>query len=203
MPRPNVSEQRKREIILAAAQVFTAQGLNIARMEDVAAAAGISKGTIYLYFPSKEKLIEALIHQLFQPLDTALHNLIASEAPIRERLTRYAQETIQTFDDARPLHPLILEVFALARRQAFAGEVFGTYFVRYRDGLGEILAGAGQAGEFSLAAFGGDARQAALSFMAILEGVLLLALINPNFLDLKREGAALMEAWLRQGNGEG
>lgn len=197
MPRPNVSEARKQDILLAAAQVFTAQGLSIARMDDIAAAAGISKGTVYLYYPSKEKLIEALLHRLFEPLEAALMTLQTNEAPSRERLRQYAQDTIAAFDGASALHPLILELFALSRRQDFAGQLFGAYFVRYRDSLRDILQAAAQANTLSLAAFGGDAARASLSFMAMLEGVLILALINPNLLTLQGDGTAAMESWLR------
>jgi AcrR family transcriptional regulator len=197
MPRPNVSEARKQDILLAAAQVFTAQGLSIARMEDIAAAAGISKGTVYLYYPSKEKLIEALLHRLFAPLEAALARLQTNDAPVRVRLREYAEDTIAAFDGASPLHPLILELFALARRQDFAGQLFGVYFLRYRDRLREILQVAAQQGAVSLEAFGGDAARASLSFMAMLEGVLILALINPDLLTLQRDGTAAMQSWLR------
>jgi AcrR family transcriptional regulator len=197
MPRPNVSDARKREILLAAAQIFTAQGLSIARMDDIAAAAGISKGTVYLYYPSKEKLIEALLHQLFEPLEAALNALHASDAPIRERLRQYAHDTIAAFDSVTPLHPLILELFALSRRQKFAEQLFGTYFMRYRDSLRDLLSAEAQEGRLSLAAFGGDAARASLSFMATLEGVLILALINPHLLTLQSDGIAAMGSWLR------
>jgi AcrR family transcriptional regulator len=198
MPRPNVSEQRKREIVQAAAMVFTTQGLAAARMEDVAAAAGISKGTIYLYYPSKDALIEALLRQLFQPLDAALEHLMTSDALIRERLWAYGLETLRTFEGARPLHPLILELFALARRQTFAGALFASYFTRYRDGLASILRESAASGGLSLAAFADDASQAALSYMAAVEGILILTLINPDLLDLERDGGAVLHVWLRQ-----
>ena len=198
MPRPNVSEQRKQEILQAAAGVFTQQGLSIARMEDVAAAANISKGTIYLYYPSKEKLIEALLNQIFQPLDQALERLITSQAAIHQRLSDYAQETLVSFEAARPIHPLVLELFALARRQAFAGQLFGGYFSRYRQVLSEILHAAAERGELSLAAFDHDVQQAALSFIATVEGVLILTLITPSELDLQTDGSAILRTWLNQ-----
>jgi AcrR family transcriptional regulator len=197
MPKPNVSEERKQTILFAAAQVFTEQGLSIARMDDVAAAAGISKGTVYLYYPSKEKLIEALLHRMFEPLEAALVRLNESDAPIRERLMQYAQDNLMAFDNARALHPLILELFALSRRQDFAGQLFGTYFLRYRDSLRDLLQSAAQRGDLSLAAFNGAAEQASLSFMALLEGVLFLTLINPDLLSLQTDGTSAIQAWLR------
>lgn len=52
---------RPAEIIEAGFRVFSEKGFAAARLEDVAADAGIAKPTIYLYFPSKEALFEAVI----------------------------------------------------------------------------------------------------------------------------------------------
>lgn len=48
--------ERPQEILDAALQVFSEQGLARARVEDIATQAGVSKGTVYLYFDSKEDL---------------------------------------------------------------------------------------------------------------------------------------------------
>lgn len=52
---------RPRQILEAAFRVFGSQGLHQATLDDVARAAGITKGTIYLYFPSKADLFSAML----------------------------------------------------------------------------------------------------------------------------------------------
>lgn len=68
------ADARPEEILDAALAEFTARGLEAARMEDIAKAAGISKAAIYLYFPSKlavlEALIEAKVGTLAQQMQT-------------------------------------------------------------------------------------------------------------------------------------
>lgn len=54
-------DARPREILDAALAVFAGRGFAAASMEQVAARAGISKGTLYLYFPSKEDLFKAVV----------------------------------------------------------------------------------------------------------------------------------------------
>ncbi len=54
-------EERPRQIIDAAFQIFSDLGLEGARLDEIARLAGVSKGTIYLYFPSKEELFRAVI----------------------------------------------------------------------------------------------------------------------------------------------
>ncbi len=56
-------DARPDEILDAALKVFTEKGFAAARVDDVAAAAGISKGAVYLYFPSKDALFEALVRR--------------------------------------------------------------------------------------------------------------------------------------------
>jgi len=54
---------RPEQIIKAALEVFGECGLANARLQDIAARAGVSKGTIYLYFPNKEELFREMIRQ--------------------------------------------------------------------------------------------------------------------------------------------
>jgi Transcriptional regulator len=56
-------QARPGEILDAALTVFAEKGFSAARMEDIAAKAGVTKGTIYLYFPSKEEVFKSLARQ--------------------------------------------------------------------------------------------------------------------------------------------
>lgn len=69
------AEARPEEILDAALQEFTARGFEAARMEDIAKSAGLSKAAIYLYFPSKVALLEALIEAKVGPLASGVQAL--------------------------------------------------------------------------------------------------------------------------------
>ena len=56
-------EARPAELISAALELFVERGFSATRLEDVAARAGVSKGTLYLYFPSKEDLFKAVVRR--------------------------------------------------------------------------------------------------------------------------------------------
>ena len=60
-------EARPEEILAAALESFAARGFAATRIEDVAARAGISKGTLYLYFDGKEELFKAVVRQALLP----------------------------------------------------------------------------------------------------------------------------------------
>ncbi len=59
--RKREKERRRREIVLAAEKVFFAKGFENTTIDDIAAAAELSKGTIYLYFEGKEDLHDAIV----------------------------------------------------------------------------------------------------------------------------------------------
>lgn len=71
-------EARPEEILDAALAVFTESGFAAARVEDVAGRAGLSKGAIYLYFPSKEAMLNALVERSAGALAKASERLVAS-----------------------------------------------------------------------------------------------------------------------------
>jgi AcrR family transcriptional regulator len=62
------ADARPDEILDAALAEFTERGFDAARVEDIARRAGISKGGVYLYFPSKEALLKALIEAKIAPI---------------------------------------------------------------------------------------------------------------------------------------
>lgn len=66
--RARRKEDRPAEIIDAALRVFAKRGFAAARLEDVARQAGIAKGTIYLYYESKENLFEAMVRAKVVPV---------------------------------------------------------------------------------------------------------------------------------------
>jgi AcrR family transcriptional regulator len=56
-------EARPEEILAAALELFVERGFAATRLEDVAARAGVSKGTVYLYFANKEDLFKAVVRE--------------------------------------------------------------------------------------------------------------------------------------------
>jgi AcrR family transcriptional regulator len=54
---------KRRQIVQGAREIFLARGFDAASMSDIARAAGVSKGTLYVYFENKEQLFEAIVHE--------------------------------------------------------------------------------------------------------------------------------------------
>lgn len=101
-PRASRAEQaaeRRRAILDAALDEFSARGFAAARMEDVANRAGVAKGTIYLHFKDKEELFQELIRSALVPLVGSMRaptGEFSVRALLQTFADRFAQEIIQT-----------------------------------------------------------------------------------------------------------
>ena len=67
-PRKRRKEARPSELLEAALSLFVEKGFPATRLEDVAARAGVSKGTLYLYFENKDALFKAVIQEGIIPV---------------------------------------------------------------------------------------------------------------------------------------
>ena len=73
-PRRRRKDARPAELLAAALELFVDKGFAATRLTDVAARAGVAKGTLYLYFDSKEALFRAVVEQGIVPLFAAAEN---------------------------------------------------------------------------------------------------------------------------------
>ena len=81
MQRP---DERKRQLITAtAARMFATQPFHKVRLDDIAAEAGVGKGTLYIYFENKEDLYFSLVYQGFAELVDRLTAQLAEEPAVR------------------------------------------------------------------------------------------------------------------------
>jgi AcrR family transcriptional regulator len=82
-PRQRRKQARPQELLDAALDLFVEKGFAATRSEEVAKAAGVSKGTLYLYFPSKEELLKAVIqHFLGSEIEAGVQEAAAADGPI-------------------------------------------------------------------------------------------------------------------------
>ena len=109
---------RPAEIVDAALALFTERGFAATRLEDVATRAGIGKGTIYLYFPTKEDLFRAVVRERLVPNLDAIEAMVAahagSSAELLGRIAGRAEQLIAS--DITAIPKLVLAESAIFRR---------------------------------------------------------------------------------------
>ena len=93
--REQQREQRRRQILEAALAVFTQKGYHATNVSDVAAQAGVSQGTIYWYFESKEELFQAAILCAFMDFGDASLGALEQYATAAEKLVALARDRLE------------------------------------------------------------------------------------------------------------
>jgi AcrR family transcriptional regulator len=80
-------EARPGELVAAALECFAERGFAATKLDDIAAKAGVAKGTVYLYFPSKEELFKAVVRESLLPNIARAETLLDdSDVPAAEQL---------------------------------------------------------------------------------------------------------------------
>lgn len=128
--RPSDDEQkaRRRETILAcAAKVFAKRGFPGTDMQAVADAAGVAKGTVYLYFASKEELFLAAVDQGMKDLKVFVDTAVEGIADPLDVIGKAIRAYLRFFKE----HPEQAELLILERAE-FRDRKQSTYFA-YRD----------------------------------------------------------------------
>ncbi|KQQ18209.1 TetR family transcriptional regulator [Methylobacterium sp. Leaf123] len=99
---------KRRQILEGARQVFMASGFDGASMGEIAKTANVSKGTLYVYFDSKEALFETLTTEAKSELAENLFRLDEDDPDVRAVLTRLGISYLMTM--ARPEHVSIIRM---------------------------------------------------------------------------------------------
>lgn len=91
-------QQRREEIIQAAEEVFFTEGFEKSTMDDIARQAELSKGTLYLYFKSKEDLHMEVAHRAVSMLKSSMQGIEELAENALEKLIRMGRATIAFYD---------------------------------------------------------------------------------------------------------
>jgi AcrR family transcriptional regulator len=106
MPRTR-SALKRSGILKAASSVFARKPFHEVRTDEIAAEAGVGKGTLYRYFPTKDDLFYATLVDGFDEMDLVLEGLRAGDGAPAEALAACAKEAVRIFW-ARPSFAMVL-----------------------------------------------------------------------------------------------
>jgi len=125
-PRPIEAEEddaKRRQIVDGARPVFLARGFDAARMGDIAKEAGVSKGTLYVYFKNKEELFAAIVQQECGTHAEGAFPLDNHDSDVEGVLTRIGTQLVSFL--CRPEKASSLRiVIAIADRMPEIGKTF-------------------------------------------------------------------------------
>lgn len=142
-------ESRPAELLDAALDLFVERGYAATRLDDIATRAGVSKGTLYLYFANKEDLFKALVREnIVRLLDQFRAEIDDSDAPASELVDAFLRSWWRDFGGTR-LAGLCKLIMSEAGNFPEVARFFHDEVIRPNDELfGSILARGIASGEF-------------------------------------------------------
>jgi AcrR family transcriptional regulator len=189
---------RPEEIVAAALEVFTDKGFAAARLDDIAARAGVSKGAIYLYFATKEDIFRAVVEQNVAPNLDLVRQAVASHQGSFPALLRGLIGGLSHVVDESPAGAIVKIVIGEARNFPELARVWHDRLVAPAlAAMSGAIAAAQARGELRA----GDSRQYAVSLVApLLMGVLWRETFTPigaEPFDIPALAEQHVELWLR------
>jgi AcrR family transcriptional regulator len=134
-PRSRKGVETRARLVSAAKEIFERDGFLDARISDIAERAGLSHGSFYHYFESKEEVFREVAakvdERLSAPMDTVIFDTTSHLEPY-DRIREGIRQNLEVYrDEAR-----IMAVIEQVRR--FDKDVAAAWLERHREGLGEL-----------------------------------------------------------------
>ena len=162
VPRTKPAEERRDDLMDAAARLFIAQGVEATTVDDIVAAAGVAKGTYYHYFPAKTDVVLALRDRFTAGFLSRIAAALAAAPaePAEARLTAWIRAAVATYLDNVALHDVVFHDFRHDNRRSREKDAV-------LDQLQALLTAGQDAGSWRL----GDARATAIVLFEGMHGV--------------------------------
>lgn len=190
-PRPDVSEERRAQIIEAALACFTRKGYVNTTMDDIVTESGLSKGAIYWYFKSKDDVFQAAFTSMFEAVGTESMMALQACETAAERLRVGAQSMVALCRDIEGYFGLIVEFWAQSENRDEAMAFWAQMLTQYQQAVAAIFEEGARAGEFKPV----DASALAWMIMAAYDGLAAYDMMIPN-LDMDKISETFIETLL-------
>ena len=173
--REREKQERRRSLLQAARETFFENGFHHATVDSVAQRAEVSKGTVYLYFESKEALLAHLLLEGLSDLVTDLDRTYSASAdlPADEQLAALATAYLDFFCEVPQYFPFLMAMDRGRFQEAIPPKIYQEILEASLEGLMlavRVVERGCREGMFT----SGDARKDACVFWASLNGVLQL-----------------------------
>jgi AcrR family transcriptional regulator len=135
------------ELVDAAVAVFSTKGVAATSVDDIVRAAGVAKGTFYLYFATKDDAVNAVATRMVQGVSDRIAALAAdpTRSPV-ERLLAFGAEVSQVGDE--PWERDLVEVFHRPENRALHDRIGEQAIVRLAPVIASVISAGIEAGEF-------------------------------------------------------
>lgn len=140
-------EFRCAQILSAARKVFAEKGYREATMDEMAEAAGVAKGTLYSYFPSKEEVYVAVLNRGGNELLELTRAAVAAPGGFRARMAQFIRTRVEYLDRHSEFFRIYLAEFGNMTHPAWVSQQFRERYGKQLELLGQMVAEGMERGE--------------------------------------------------------
>ncbi len=170
---------------------FTSKGYNNTTMDDIVAKSGLSKGSLYWYFKSKDELFAEAIMSVFMDVGEGGFALLEQYATATDKLRGMAQMTAEVSKEIEGFFGLFLEFWVSSSQREQAGQLWLGMLVEFKDAMVGIVEEGIENGEFKPV----DVEQLVWAIMSAYDGMAAYAMLLPE-VDIDRIGGVFIETLL-------
>lgn len=191
-PRPDVSEERRAQIIEAALACFTRKGYANTTMDDIVVESGLSKGAIYWYFESKDDVFQAAFTSMFEAVGTESMAALQACETAAEKLRLGARMMVDLGRDIEGYFALLIEFWAQSENRDEVMGFWAEMLTQYQQVIAAIFESGIQSGEFRDL----DADALAWMIMTAYDGLAAYDMMIPD-LDMDKISETFVETLLK------
>ncbi len=173
MTKQKPAEERRQEILAAAARCFARKGFPATTMDDVAAESGLSKGSLYWYFHSKDELLAALMFWYLEGFEQAMDAITQQPLSARQKMIRVMEVFAAEMRQSRDLWPVMLDFMSQARQAPQLKQHLERVYADWIELLGSLLDQGVAEGELRPV----NSRALSAIFVAVYDGLALQDLL--------------------------
>ncbi len=148
MKKSDAKKEKKRQRILSSAiKVFSKKGFYSTKIKEIARAASVADGTIYLYFKNKDDILISIFNDRFRKLNAKMEEIVDQQIKSSEKIRQIIKLQIGTVRGHRDL----AEVLTVNLRQSnrFLRQFAAPQFNRYLDIMAQVIREGQDRGEFT------------------------------------------------------
>ena len=169
-----IRAEREQQILDTALAIFAQKGYGDTRIGDIANAMGIAKGTIYLYFESKDALFEAVFLRMFDVMTDPLAEVAADPDLLPgDKLVAIARQSLAAMAAETEFLYLMMQAISTPEVGKLLEHDFKTYYDEFMTALAPLFEALGDPQPVAAASL----------YVAILDGAMLQSLVGAALFD--------------------
>jgi AcrR family transcriptional regulator len=169
VPKADAAHERRAQICQAALTCFYRKGYHLTTMDDIASESGLSKGTLYWYFPSKKDLFISMFRQAMDQFGQGMAAIAAQESSAADKLRAMLSFFRGELTDLSAFFGITMEAWILTRHDEDVEDLVRDLYLYYVDLITSIVKEGVSNGEFDVA----SPEAVSLVMMALFDGITL------------------------------